>query len=322
MDKDLPFVKDLIDVDFYNRITVYGDHKKRKFPFELCFYKDVNIIFGDKGSGKSEIISSLKSYFENRNDRVIYYCGGDKGEWFDALLNANLSSLNTSLIDKSSFQNKFNEIRNFVDAIPIKPTTYYTYFKFLPNNKKSKTIKITEQNKFLSFELKKYNSLFEEANEISKFINKFREYEVSKKDPQLSIEIISKLKIAKQKSFELAISEWKNQYAKRLTDNAIDKINSFVSECIGGPEIPLNTGFYDFASKRIKINDILKDISSTLQYSKDLKNQYIGTIGTKGKGFLKEKIGFVNRNNIDNIEAKFLTKTKKSLKEFFDSFIS
>lgn len=213
-----------------------------------------------------------------------------------------------------------NYIKTFVDAAPVKTLTYFNYYKYLPNNKKSKTIKIVEQKKFLSFELAKYNSLVDETNDISNFLNKFENFEISKKDPKLSSDIISKLKLAWESSIKLAIDEWKKQYSKQLTDNAIDKINSYVSECIGGPEMPLSTGFYEFASKRIKAYNILNEISSSLEYVKDLESIYIGTIGTKGKGFLKEKIGFVNRNNIDKIESKFLVKTKKALNEFFDGF--
>lgn len=64
LDKDLPVMNDLISRSFNKNIEVYGDFKKQKHSFEIPIYNDINIIYGDKGSGKSEILESLNSYFK------------------------------------------------------------------------------------------------------------------------------------------------------------------------------------------------------------------------------------------------------------------
>lgn len=59
--KDKQIIDTLLNKKRKKNITV-SPHKS--ICFEIPIYEDINIIFGQKGTGKSEIINSLKTYYE------------------------------------------------------------------------------------------------------------------------------------------------------------------------------------------------------------------------------------------------------------------
>ena len=53
---------------------------------ELPLYQDVNVLFGQKGTGKSEIVKSIRSQFEANGVKIASYIGGQKSTAFDQLM--------------------------------------------------------------------------------------------------------------------------------------------------------------------------------------------------------------------------------------------
>ena len=53
---------------------------------ELPLYQDVNVLFGQKGTGKSEIVKSIRSQFEADGIKIASYIGGQKNTAFDQLM--------------------------------------------------------------------------------------------------------------------------------------------------------------------------------------------------------------------------------------------
>ena len=78
VDKDANLIADLINDNFDENINVYGKSKEKQYPFTIPIYDDINIIFGDKGSGKTEILNSLRDYYEKNGDKYVRFSGGDK----------------------------------------------------------------------------------------------------------------------------------------------------------------------------------------------------------------------------------------------------
>ena len=82
---------------------------KEKFPLkphssvtlELELYRDINIIFGDKGTGKTEMLKSLEQYMKNNNYNVVTYYGNEKDSEFEAIIQQPFSLLEKKLLWKT-----------------------------------------------------------------------------------------------------------------------------------------------------------------------------------------------------------------------------
>lgn len=145
LDKDTVFISDLLNKNVYEEITVYGDSKKLKYPYDIKIYNDVNIIFGDKGSGKTEILESLKNYFKkNKGIIPIEYNGGDKSDWYKTLVKEEPLKYSCDDLDVGTMDDEFKNICDFTDTNPVNISEYISYFKYTSKNKKEKIVKSVE----------------------------------------------------------------------------------------------------------------------------------------------------------------------------------
>jgi ABC-type cobalamin/Fe3+-siderophores transport system ATPase subunit len=317
IDKDINLINDLIKESYVEDVKVYGDTKNKKFEFMMPIYNDVNVIFGDKGSGKSEILKSLKQYFNvEKSLEPVFYEGGSKDKWFSELLKKNSTDFDCSLYgitDKK--HDELFYIKSYKDSNPKSLSTFINYFNELSSNKKRKNMAILNIEKTHSFDIVNYNILKNEYNKIKKFYEDVQEFNINKSN--LKYDLFNKyLKEYKQASFDILRNEFINQYSFKLFDECIEKMNSYVSDGTGTPPQPTETGFATFAKNRIGLLKKIETIRTSLSTSIESEKEYIGDVGTKGKGYVKKDVKLVNSFNISDLDYKRMKSNKTDMQTF------
>lgn len=317
LDKDVAYITDLLNKKFLSEVTVYGNHLTKEFPFSIKVYNDVNIIFGDKGSGKSEIIASLEDYFKS-SSKVLRYSGGDKETWFKNLLQVDVSQ--HSFVDlglPNDLSSHFKFVKDYTDEKPISIDEYVKYFSNESKNEKRKCFKIIGLEKFNDDSIETINTCKNEHNIIGLFIETFIESQIYKNNPEKYAKLIEELNNAKADSYILFTEQWIKYYSHTLFDFSIDIINQAISECIGNPPVPTTTGFFKFASNRVKLLKSLRSIKGTLETEeKTYPRIYIGDVGDKGSGYVTEHLRLISSLNVDNVDAKYQNGRKEKYKVF------
>lgn len=318
LDKDTAFINDLLNKDLYDEITVYGKAKEKKFPFTIKVYNDVNVIFGDKGSGKSQILDSLEIYFtQEKGMDVVKFTGGDKSKWFEALLKVDGADYSHESIGVNDYSEKFKNIYNYKDKLPKKIETYCRYYENISTNKKRKELKILNQTKTWTHDLSKYKDYYEDYKKIVNFERELSNMQVYKNNMDKYSVLIEQLNQLKVDSYSLCVDEWIKQWADYLIDDAIEKLDTYSSQSDGSPEMPKETGFYQFCKNRIELHKSINDIKNVLTTKEvNLQDSYIGTIGDKGSGYLNLSIGLLNSDNVNVVETKFFKGKKKNIQTF------
>ena len=321
LDKDTAFIKDLINRDLYETITVYGNAKQRQYPFEIDIYNDVNVIFGDKGSGKTEILDSLEKYFtEEKGMNVVKYSGGDKTSWFSNLLKENAKSYTHEMLGIDDHYEEFKLINEYKDTLPIKIEEYSHYFNNLSKNIKRRKLLILKQNKTFTSDLNLYKKYYKDYEFICELSSKLPTIEAYKRHSDKYSSLINQINQLIKDAYSISLEEWKKQWADYLTDNTIEKMNTYSSESDGTPKMPKETGFYKFAKNRINLFASIQTIQNELNINeKMIENTYIGQIGEKGSGYLKSYIGFINLSNYKDIEANQIVGKKTIIKNFLNA---
>lgn len=314
VDKDTGLINDLINENFDEKIKVYGKSSTKEYPFELPIYDDVNIIFGDKGSGKTEILYSLKNYYETKGVKYVWFSGGDKEQWYKQITNVGNDEYDVKNMKlNDDFGNELKKVINYNDSIPVSIKSYYKYYKYLSKNKKKELIKSLYINKNHKFENTKYKKLYNDYKDTCDFIKKLENFEYKKYDNFEISNNINSLKLLKENIFKKYKDIWLKENSLKLLDDYIDKMNNYVSQSIGTPPMPTETGLYNFIKNRIILKQNIIDILKILNDTNNSSKEFIGNLGTKGKVYLTTKYNFINSSNKKNINHTSLICNKKEL---------
>lgn len=319
LDKDVPYINSLLDKNFSDEVEVYGDFSKRKYPFKIKYYNDVNVIFGDRGSGKSEILYSLKNYFDQNSIKALMFKGGEKDGWYSELLTVNINDYSFADLQlNDNCSTSFKTISDYQDTLPVQLSDYFNYFKNITNNNNAKKIKMLSFKKINDTSLNKVLEYGNEYLKIKSFKNDVKQMTIYKLSPAKYEILIDSLSAFEQDSYDLYMKNFISYYANHLMDFTIEKINTAVSECVGQPRTPTKTGFFEFANKRIDLLDSIANIKNALSANPIiLSNKFVGEIGDKGKGYIKETIRFINETNVNSIDTKWQNGKKSKYESFF-----
>lgn len=322
IEKDISFLKDIINEELVEEITVYGKNETKEFPFKIPIYRDVNIIFGDKGSGKSEILKSLKDYYIiEKNEEPVFYEGGDKEKWYNDMIKITEDDYTIENIPSAeNNEEEFKEIVRFLDTIPTPLTNYIEYFKKSQKKKSKERMKCLLIGKRHLYNEEKYNNKYMDYKKVFMFLKEYRTIDarklLNKEEQEKLLELLEKLiKV----SYQDAIDEWYNQKAEYLFDDFVSNISIYVSENVGEPVPPTETGFASFAKNRLKIRKDSFKILKGLNEKEECTNKYIGDLGIKGKVFLSTSYGFINSSNKQKIDYRTLKHNKGDLQSLVNN---
>ncbi len=319
IEKDVTFLKDLAEEELSEKVRVYGKNNTKEFPFDIPIYNDVNVIFGDKGSGKSEILESLRDYYTlEKNEEPIYYTGGDKEMWYSNLISINPDEYDIKNIPTvNNNETELSQIANFIDTTPTNIKNYIEYFKKQLKKASKDKMKCLLIDKRHLYNEDKYNKKYSEYKKITNFLREYKSLNakalLTSAENKVMLKLLTKLSVA---SYKDAIDEWYNQKSEYLIDDFATKIPIYVSENIGEPTPPVETGFAVFAKNRLKIRNNAEKILNELNEEVNNVDEYIGNLGSKGKVNLTINYSFINSTNKSSIDHKTLKHNKGDLKCF------
>lgn len=320
IEKDIDFIEDLVNKEFSEIVKVYGINSSKEFPFKIPIYKDVNIIFGDKGSGKSEILKSLNDYYSlEKSADPVYYTGGDKEQWYEELIGVNKDDeyIIDNIQDAQENRDEIKQIVDFVDKQPTPIKKYIEYFAGKTNKASKNKMKCLLINKRHLYDTEKYEKKYKEYKIVATFLKSYDGLEaknlLDRIEQENLIDLLIKLE---SKVYNSAISEWYNQKSEYLIDDFVAKISTFVAENIGEPPSPTDTGFASFAKERLKLKYNSIKILNDLNKLNNITSKYIGDLGIKGMVYLTTKYSFINSANKQEIDHKTLKHTKGNLQSF------
>lgn len=319
--KNKVFIQDLINDNIKEDVTVYGNSKSKTDPFKIPVFDDVNIIFGDKGSGKTEIINSLEDYYQNQ--KVTKFCGGDKEKWKEQILESKDEEFDLLRIETTSnFSKEISFINNYKDSLPTPLNDYYKYQKYGNLNKNKTKFLCKDSKNFMNYDFESTNEMLAFIEKIDNFKNELSKINISDDITNDIGNITKSLENLKLKVNEEYKKKWIEEHAKYLVDKFISKINRFLSDNTGTPEKPSTCGLFNFINNRLALKSNCSKILSTLRTKEKIYNEKIGDLGEKGTVYLKIKYCFLNDLNYSEIKTNTLKikNIKTNLKNIVDNY--
>lgn len=300
--------------------------------FKLKIYNDINVIFGGKGTGKTELLlKEIKKHFEDKGfSDVSSYFPNDDIKDFDNLKVVNLKESDVIKITKDELEKEFKTL-NTHTAITLTPTS--GYFNWIKS-------KLTKQNKFGYL-----NSTFIDTIEIFKrdYENEYKHYNTTRTaitdlskvavTPYLSEGEIDSLQIITKKlevnSWNKVLKTFIKYESSKLTQWTIERFKSIYQSKTSIISKPSNLGLIKLFENSLEIFESAKLIKNSLSLKPHIEVTVVGNLINKGT--ISSEIEYSINPNDAKIGTKYLNSSvnktkliqyKKSIDEIVDSNLS
>lgn len=311
IDKDAATIKTILDKKSKEKIQIN--------PFgiaeliDIDIYDDINILFGSKGTGKTEILKALSNYYNGIGFKTDVYESSTKRLDVVFDLKGNNYSIDAISLGIDNCTNEFNSIKNATEKNITSISAYARYYFAEATNLISKKIKI---DKFTQLDENSPKRSFDEIKSTLKRFQEFKDY--FRSDMKLMGIIGEEFYQQLADIIENIIDKINLESGIRFTDyrsislfnNLIKSFVVEISKKTGRPEKPLNTGFYEYASNRIAIELAVKKILTNIASPIEPQIEYVGDLGEKGKLYCTTNLTIQNGGIVDGRYKHILSTTK------------
>lgn len=290
-------VKTLLDKKDCIPVTA---HPHSSVDLELQFYQDINIIFGQKGTGKTEIIKSLVPGFTAKGLSCAMYIAMDRKEDFDALLSSTEMKDGASIMGIDLCRKEFEIIQNWTEKTPTPFERYLEWMETKENNANKKRMRITEATEATaptSPDYEKHRTGFSFINRIFEDIAciDVSEYLTGAKQKQL-IDLLLELKSA---IVQRRTSDLIEEYSIQLTNYSINAIKRIADQKSETVSMPSTTGLSSFMNNRLELYQAVSKILKELQKPEVNKKERLGVLEDKGTLYINSKYRILRQRYLD-----------------------
>lgn len=285
--------------------TLLNQKRKKEIPvspykkvnFKLPFYEDINIIFGQKGTGKTEILESLKKYYIENGIAMESYKGNEKDSDFSKMLKVNDIIATPDKLQLDSMRQQFIDVYNWKEELPTSFEKYISWMETKDNNKNKGRMKITEcvhieegvRDRKLESDykyLKEFTESTFEKIDIEKYL-----------DEQERTTLMLLLGKLCENINDAKMQKWNSDKSIKLTNWSIDKIKAIADKCSDTKSKPSSVGFYDFAMGRFKLFENVEEICSTFSVEDKVEKEYLGNLEEKGDIYIQTRYRMLTKES-------------------------
>ncbi len=304
LEKDKPTIDTILNKKSKEEITVSPfDGSSDSVTFDI--YKDINIFFGSKGTGKTKILEALSTHYNKNGYHTSLY--KSDSSHLNLVYDLKGSKMDISLEDYDIEEciDEIDFIKNATEKDITSIFNYSTYYSTERTNKIARGLKITELTKV---DESSEERDFEDIREVHKTVVNFVEF--TKTNSKLQNIIGSQLLKRLDNVLTTILARLRSESERKFFDfKSSSMLNSLievfakeVAKKTGGVEKPVETGFHDYASNRITIKRNAQKIVDNLSKNIDSNQKDVGDLGAKGDLYCKTNLKIQDGNFIN---AKF-----------------
>lgn len=290
----------------------------------IDIYNDINILFGSKGTGKTDILEALSKHFNGKGYKTNVYKSNDTH--LDDFCDIKASKLDCN-VSEFGIKECQAEIRLLRTAVEVEITSlinYHSHFSVEETNKISRKLLVKnipkeddgqslrrfDDVKLILDTFQEFDLYLQESKDLHQYVNQTLLDELS----NLLKQILTQL-----------ISETEDRF---FASKSIVFLNHIVSTFIaeiakktGQPQKPIKTGFAEYARNRIKIELAAKEIIVNANKKINSIAEYIGSLGEKGDLYCQTNIAIQNGSLTDS-NFSVVKNVKKSTQKDFIKAVS
>ena len=310
------------NIDTYNDTVLNSNGSKTvsiipvagAVPRALTIYKGVNVVFGQKGTGKSKIIDALDTTLSDSGLDTGKYQSHDARDQYQKELVPDWEKCSAERVNASDCIDSFQTISQWKEVPITRIADYIEYAKSTAANRNRKRLVIADVGKPEHFGKEAVlKATTSDLRRLSKAESELSEIDVESyvgKDGCISLNsMIESLKESIRKKQRKLLVE---KYALQLLQFSIENIKSHAESLCGAPSSPSGMGFFDFVENRIRLKRSCDEIIENVDGREASELEPFGTL--EGKGPILMETTYLMLKDAKS-EAKCFNGKKKRLVE-------
>lgn len=300
-------------------------HPYTDVDIPITIYEDMNVIFGQKGTGKTEIINSLYNEMSTSGFKCAKYYGVESDEKFSSMLNIKDMVADSAKFSIDDCSKSIKIIKEWIDESPTLFANYTKWKQTEGNNANKMRMKITRATQV---SLKERDGYTVHECDMHRITNVVKDIDTIKLEQYLTKEeaielhlLIEKLNcsIRGQRCEDLI-----DENSIQLINFTINDIKSHADKSTNSVSKPTTVGLINFVEKRIELNAALNSILRSLDVDEIDEFEKIGFLDEKGDMFIDRKYRMLcerSRTNEFSVGIQILRKIKNELNYLHDHIL-
>ncbi len=288
LDRDPNVIKTLLDKSHPKNYIGKPCKEDEAVTVNIPLFSEVNIIFGDKGTGKSQIIESVRKKMDSDGLSVSSYISSKKDEDIKDLIDVSGMERSAEKVGLDECEEDFNAISNWGDTSIESLQTFIRYGETKSMNANKDRIKFTEQQTLpydenilqgVESDLLHIKHAVEDVGNIEGDYLEERETEALQKN-------LANLRaaVSQRKTEELI-----KKNSCRLMIYTTQRVRAIIAAKTGTVAKPTTTGFYEYAKNRVSLHTAAGNILQNLIPKSHKEREALGDIGDKGNLFIESR---------------------------------
>ncbi len=272
------FVKNALDGSESNFIKINDNG-------ELTLYDDLNIIFGEKGSGKTVLIDDyILPFYSNSGKKVVVHRGKESSDTYKSILKEYEDKVEIDSDLLTLIENKLSNMMTYSDPNPSDfVNKFMLYHQDKNKNKRAKCLKKTE-SQYVNNEYSVADSVIRNAEKDTASINKVIDIndKVRGADSDDGQSLKSALNKLKRDVLSIASNELKKLFISEGIESIVNTFKESVNKKTGKMSRPNGIGFSKLVAARLKRSADNKDLIQCMQDIQLTEPMPLGVIPVKG----------------------------------------
>jgi predicted ATPase len=312
LDKDDVTIKTILNKKSKETIKINPFNSAAEV-MDIDIYNDINILFGSKGTGKTDILKALSKHYNGKGFKTEVYESNSKkiDDVFD--LKGTQIKIDIEQLGIDNCTSELTSIRNATEKEVTSLSKYIQYYSTVATNEISRNIKV---DKFTPLDEKSSKRSFETIKRNLIYFQEFKNYYAT--DSKLKDIIGEDLLNELDNVISKILDRINEESGKRFTDfKSISFFNKLIklfvkeiSKKTGQPEKPTKTGFAEYASNRISIERDIKKILENISKTIHPIIEEVGNLGGKGNLYCKTNL-ILQNGKVSDVNYKHITSTTK-----------
>lgn len=291
-------------------------HPHSGVDVNLILREDINVVFGQKGTGKTEMLKSIEQALSSESRTCCSYYGNEKHEGFSKLLSTDGLAREPSRFGRSDGSDEISEILNWSDATPTSLSAYVTWWNTRGNNNNKDRFELSNAQSLDELSQDEFKSDQRASESVSKFITAYPDKGYSnyldKDDADSLFTLLEKLR----DNIALQSKEHFIEYRSiELANAALAKIKDEIDAKSETKSKPSSTGFLAFVRARITLKENAERLTNALDPidpSQEFERSYLGDLDDKGSAYVVTRYRYLTKES----KTKEFDKGIRELKEW------